>query len=285
MLYAAYRSFDLLRFSNKLEVVAYDLNTHKELQHVTISVPKVHGARASEGFFLSEDGQTLAYAELHEPGLILLLAAKNLSEIRRSDTLPFTSLDHHRMLAGFDHDKLSVASSSYGPNKPNADGLRFIRLGILDFKPVSDTRAIGVSPESSQAIIWLPTNHHSRETIFAADEPRFLKWCMPGLIHLTLPACITTISGLLGTHADSLPRFHVSRKRQADIAMKSVAFRSLASSSLPVKTMGLTVSSCSAAFGLTTTRRAREPFPVRNPTCSPAFTIAASPARRRLLLS
>jgi hypothetical protein len=157
VLYAAYRSFDLLRFSNKLEVVAYDLNTHKELQHVTISVPKVHGARASEGLFLSEDGQTLAYAELHDPGLILLLAAKNLSEIRRSDTLPFTSLDHHRMFAGFDHDKLSMASSSYGSNKPNTDGLRFIRLGMTDLKPVSDTRAIGVSPEASEAIIWLPS--------------------------------------------------------------------------------------------------------------------------------
>ncbi len=157
VLYAAYRSFDLLRFSNKLEVVAYDLNTHKELQHVTISVPKVHGARASEGLFLSEDGQTLAYAELHEPGLILLLAAKNLAEIRRSTALPFTSLDHHLMFAGFDGDQLCIASSSYGSHKPNADGLRFIRLGILDLKPVSDTRAIGVSPEASEAIIWLPS--------------------------------------------------------------------------------------------------------------------------------
>lgn len=156
VLYAAYRSFDLLRFSNKLEVVAYDLNAHKELQHVTIPVPKVHGGRASEGFCLSEDRQTLAYAELHEPGLILLLATKNLAEIRRSTALPFTSLDHHLMFAGFDHDELCIASSSYGSNKPNADGLRFIRLGIPALKPVADTRAAGVSPEASQPIIWLP---------------------------------------------------------------------------------------------------------------------------------
>ena len=105
---------------------------------------------------MSEDGQTLAYAELHEPGLILLLATKNLAEIRRSNELPFTSLDHHRMFAGFDHDKLCLASSSYGSNNPNANGLHFIRLGTPDLKPVSDTRAIGVSPEASQAIIWLP---------------------------------------------------------------------------------------------------------------------------------
>ena len=157
VLYAAYRSFDLLRFSNKLEVVAYDLNAHKELQHVTISVPKVHGARASEGLFLSEDGKTLAYAELYEPGVILLLETKNLAEIRGSSAPPFTSEDHRRMFAGFDHDKLCMASSSYGSNNPNEDGLRFIRLGISDLKPVSDTRAIGVSPESSEPIIWLPS--------------------------------------------------------------------------------------------------------------------------------
>ncbi len=157
VVYAAYRSFDMLRFSNKLEVVAYDLNKHRELQHVTVSVPKVHGARASEGLFLSEDGQTLAYAELHEPGLILLFAANNLAEIRRSYMLPFTSQDHHRMFAGFDHDELCMASSSFSSNNPSADGLHFIRLEIPDLKPVCDTRAIGVSPEASQAIIWFPS--------------------------------------------------------------------------------------------------------------------------------
>ena len=156
VLYAAYRSFDLLRFSNKLEVVAYDLNTHKELQHVTISVPKVHGARASEGFFLSEDGQTLAYAELHEPGLILLLAAKNLSEIRRSDTLPFTSLDHQRMFAGFDGDQLSLGSNYYQYGKPDVSGLRFIRLRVSDLKPGSDTKIAGVTQDTSSGIVWQP---------------------------------------------------------------------------------------------------------------------------------
>jgi hypothetical protein len=157
VLYAAYRSFDLLRFSNKLEVVSYDLHTHKALRHVTISVPKVRGARASEGLFVSEDGQTLAYAELHDPGLILLLATKNLGEIRRSNMLPFTPQDRHRMFAGFDHDELCVASSSYGSNNPNLDGLHFVRLGTHDLKPISHARAIGVSPEASQPIIWLPS--------------------------------------------------------------------------------------------------------------------------------
>lgn len=156
VLYAAYRSFDLLRFSNRLEVVAYNLNTHKELQHVTIPVPNVHGARASEGLFLSEDGQTLAYAELHEPGLILLLATKNLAEIRRSNTLPFTPQDHQRMFAGFDQGQLCMASNVFEYGKPELEGLRFIRLGISDLKPSSDIKIDGVAQENPGSIVWLP---------------------------------------------------------------------------------------------------------------------------------
>lgn len=78
VLYVAYRSFDLFRFSNQLQVLAYDLDSHKELRHVTISVPKVHGERASDGLALSKDGQTLAYVEAHEPYLVLLLSTKDL---------------------------------------------------------------------------------------------------------------------------------------------------------------------------------------------------------------
>lgn len=156
VVYAAYRSFDLLRFSSKLEVVAYDLNTHKELRHVTISVPKVHGARASEGFFLSEDGQTLAYAELHDPGLILLLTAKNLAEIRRSNVLPYTSQDHQRMFAGFDGDQLCMASDVFEYGKPELEGLRFIRLRLSDLKPSSDTKISGLTQENPGSIVWLP---------------------------------------------------------------------------------------------------------------------------------
>lgn len=158
IVYAAYRTFDFLRFSNELRVVAYDLNTHKELQHVTIAVPKVHGARASEGLYISDDGTTLAYAELHNPGLILLVAAKNLTEIRRSNVLPFPpgEQDYERMFAGFDGDQLCIASDSYEPGKPSAAGLRFIRLRLSDLKASSDTKIEGLLQEHPGEIVWLP---------------------------------------------------------------------------------------------------------------------------------
>ena len=159
ILYVAYRSFDVLRFSSQLQVVAYDLKAHKELQHATISVPKVHGARASDGLFLSEDGQTLAYAELHEPGLILMLTTKNLAEIKRSNALPFTPQDHQRLFAGFDGDQLCIASNFYQAGKPDVSGLRFIRLGLADLKFTSDTKATGVWQETSGRIVWLPKEH------------------------------------------------------------------------------------------------------------------------------
>lgn len=156
VLYAAYRSFDLLRSSNQLQVVAYDLNSRKELQHVAISVPKVHGARASNGLAISKDGQTLAYVEAHEPYLVLLLSTKDLSEKRRSDTLPFSDRDHQRMFAGFDGDQICLASNYYEYKKPEVNGLRFIRLNASDLKPNSDTKMLGVTQNTSTSIVWQP---------------------------------------------------------------------------------------------------------------------------------
>src|SRR5271165_2386945 len=73
VLYVAYRSPTWQRRSDKLQVVAFDLNTRKELRRATISVPDVRGARAADGLYLSEDGKMLAYAEVHDPCVLLLI--------------------------------------------------------------------------------------------------------------------------------------------------------------------------------------------------------------------
>jgi hypothetical protein len=157
VLYVAYRSFNLLRYSSELQVAAYDLTSHKELQHVVIAVPKVHGERASDGLALSKDGQTLAYVEAHEPYLVVLLATKDLSEIRRSNTLPFSDRDHRRLFAGFDGEQLCLASNYYQYGKPEVNGLRFIRLDVSDLKLASDTKAQGVVQTTSEPVVWLPS--------------------------------------------------------------------------------------------------------------------------------
>jgi len=148
VLYEAHRSFDLLRFSNKLQVSAFDLATHKELRHTVVDVPRVHGARAAEGFYLSPDGQTLVYAELHEPNLLLVLSAKDLSEVRRTDALPFTSADRYRLFAGFDESGLLSFSSA-----PSGK-LRFVRMNLSDFKIASDIT--GPEQLNAEPTVWSP---------------------------------------------------------------------------------------------------------------------------------
>jgi hypothetical protein len=149
-LYIAYRSFNLLKRSSKLQLVAYDLNKHKELGQAMISVPEDRGARASDGLYISKDGQMLAYAEGHDPTLILLLSTKDLSESRRSTLLPFTSDDKQRSFAGFDDEGLlSFASENKG-------GLRFLRIAPSNLKTVSDIMASGLHQERSQRIVWSP---------------------------------------------------------------------------------------------------------------------------------
>jgi hypothetical protein len=150
VVYVAYRSFDRLRQSDQLRVLAFDLNLHKVLKHGTISVPKVHGSRASNGLALSHDGTVLAYVELHEPSLVLLVSANDLSEVRRSNSLPFTSRDYRRQFAGFDgEDHLSFSSI-------NRDKPRFVHISAMDFKPLSDTRASAITKTVFNYVTWNP---------------------------------------------------------------------------------------------------------------------------------
>lgn len=148
VLYEAHRSFDVLRFSAQLQVSAFDLATHKELRHAAINVPRVHGERAAEGFYLSPDGQTLVYAELHAPNLLLVLSAKDLSEVRRTDALPFTSVDNYRLFAGFDESGLLSFSSA------RSGKLRFVRMQLSNFKITSEVT--GPKQLNAEPTVWSP---------------------------------------------------------------------------------------------------------------------------------
>lgn len=154
--YIAYRSFDWMRFSSQLQVIAYDLTSHKELRRATLAVPKVHGSRVSEGLVLSNDGKMLAYVEAHAPDLVLLLSAQDLSEIRRSTVSPFTADDHQRTFAGFDGNQLCLASNVYRFDDPTINGLRFIRMDTPSLTVVSDSKAAGLTQETSASIVWMP---------------------------------------------------------------------------------------------------------------------------------
>ena len=136
----------MLRFSNQLQVTAYDLATHKELRHVVIPVPRVHGERAAEGFHLSPDGQALIYAELHEPNLLLVLSTKNLGEVRRTTVLPFTAEDSYRVFGGVnEHGILSFSCARSGK-------LRFVDINLSDFKVASEV--IGPAQLNAEPTVW-----------------------------------------------------------------------------------------------------------------------------------
>ena len=115
-----------------------------------IPVPKMHGARATNGLALSQDGTALAYIEVYEPTLVLIVSTKDLSEVRRSSALPFTNQDYRRVFCGFDGgDHLSFASI-------NRDKPRFVRMSMADFKVVSDTRASALTKTIFPYFTWDP---------------------------------------------------------------------------------------------------------------------------------
>jgi hypothetical protein len=159
VLYVAYRCPTWLRRSDKLQVVAYDLNSGKELRHATIAVPEVRGARAADGLYLSADGKVLAYAEVHDPCVLLLISTRDLTELRRSTSLQFVHHDHEwpqysraELFAGFDKDGLlSFAFDRY-------EGMRFVRVDPTKLNVVSNTLAEHLHQDQSENIVWCPAN-------------------------------------------------------------------------------------------------------------------------------
>ena len=148
-LYVAFRTFDWLKRSNELVVVAYDIKSRREIQRRSFSVPPVRGPRVANGLYISKDGQ-LAYAEIHNPCLILLIGTQNLSEIQRSNAPLFTGKDRQETFGGFD----SNGYLSFAADSPA--GLRFVRVDKTDLRVISDTTATAVHQERSQRIVWSP---------------------------------------------------------------------------------------------------------------------------------
>lgn len=70
--------------------------------------------------------------------------------------LPSSDRDHQRLFAGFDGDQICLASNYYQYGKPEVNGLRFIRLGISDLKPISDTKILGVTQVNPGSIVAQP---------------------------------------------------------------------------------------------------------------------------------
>jgi hypothetical protein len=159
VLYVAYRSATWLRRSDKLQVVAFDLNTRKELRRSALSVPEVRGARAADGLYLSQDGKMLAYAEVHDPSVLLLISAKDLTEVRRYTSLPFArqGCDWPRytcaeLFGGFDNNR----TLGFAFEAPGRNGIRFLRVDPATLGVVSDTLAGKLLQGQSGSFIWSP---------------------------------------------------------------------------------------------------------------------------------
>ena len=103
------------------------------------SVPKVQGARANRRPIpLESMAMMLAYVEIHNPTLILLLSTKDLSEIRCSNAVPFTDAVYSCKFDGFD----DVAIQPYKLHVSSVVmSLVLFALAQRIIKVVSDTSA------------------------------------------------------------------------------------------------------------------------------------------------
>ncbi len=59
-LYIAFRSFDWLKRSKQLVVLAYDIKSSREIRRSVFNVPTVHGPRVANGLYMSKDGRRVS---------------------------------------------------------------------------------------------------------------------------------------------------------------------------------------------------------------------------------
>ena len=90
-------SFDLLHFSNELQVSGVPRSNHKELKHTLVNVPHVYSERAADGFFsISECSIVDPCRNIRVNGAASTFCEKPSGRRHLSD-LPFTKADSHRL--------------------------------------------------------------------------------------------------------------------------------------------------------------------------------------------
>jgi len=159
VLYAAYRSSNLLGKSETLQLLSYDLKSQVQLHHNTIRVPAVNGNRAAGGLYLSQDATTLFYAELYPPYVALAISAKDLVETKRTETIPFSVKDRKRKFVGLGKDGcLAFAADAAIAVPGQRPGVRLLRLDPGNLSLVSNQIIPELIERGIEDLLWDPTS-------------------------------------------------------------------------------------------------------------------------------
>ena len=150
-LFIAYRAAKSFGRSDTLEVSCYDLTNYLQISHVTVRIPAVRGTRAAGGLYIV--GRRIFYAELRTPAILVSLSAQDLSEVGRTENLPFEKGDWEIRFVGPDSNGL-LAFAEFLHGGSGDGGVRILRVNPRDLRVVSNKTVPELGKKGIQNILW-----------------------------------------------------------------------------------------------------------------------------------
>lgn len=164
-LYAAYRVPGKSGTSSTLRVVLFDPLTGQQVNLRDYPIPGASLPRVATAFLLSQDGSTLAYAELHVPQVIVTIDAANLNPQSTSDASLFGEQDFapHVSIVSTESLVLSAGKLTHDGRTTAVHEVRKISLSPRNLRQVLSEESIPLDEDISEVAYWRKRIHAQRE--------------------------------------------------------------------------------------------------------------------------
>lgn len=164
-LYVAYRVPGSAKTTSTLRVLVFEPIAGKQSNAHDYAVPSASLPRVATNFVLSQDGGTLAYAELHAPQVVVTIEAATLNPISTSDASLFGEQDFGPQVSALNSQSLLLSAG-----KLTRDGrvttvheVRKISLNPRDLRQVVSEKTIPLEQDGSELAYWRKRIHTQRE--------------------------------------------------------------------------------------------------------------------------
>lgn len=155
-LYVAYRVSEKGGTSSVLRVVIFDPISGQQTTTRDYPVQTALLPRVATAFVLSQDGSTLAYAELHAPQVVLTIEAATLKPLSISDAITFGERDSGPRVSSVNSHSLVLSSDRLGRNgrATTTERVRKLSLSVADLHEVVSDETIQPDADTDSLRYW-----------------------------------------------------------------------------------------------------------------------------------
>jgi hypothetical protein len=155
-LYVAYRVPEREGTSSTLRVMGYDPMTGQQSRTNDYPLPVVSLPRVPTDFILSRDGSTLAYAELHDPQVIVTIDATTLKPLNTSVARMFGEQDFAPNVAEVNSQSLvlSAGKLTHDGKVTTVHHVRKLTLNVRDLHQITSEKSVETDADPEGRQYW-----------------------------------------------------------------------------------------------------------------------------------